>query len=269
MKEYTREELDEKELEDRVRQAPYLIEDGLRFVDHQRKTERGPLDVLLVDRDNTLVVAELKTQEDDGMLMQGLDYYDYISSNIEGVSRVYKEFKINPKQNPRLMLIAPSFTQLLINRCKWISEDIQISLYTYQKVVFKDDREDTIIYVPIDIPRKPELLIEVPSIEELIARIGNKSNEELGRLFLREIQEWDKRSVSLDRKSWGISIKYKGNVMAYWEPRKTGYQRISTYNEEGDWKGYSLKDKDDYERLIDLVKSYYKKLGGEIKEKQE
>jgi len=36
MRSYERVEITEKELEDAVRQAPTLIEEGLRFVDHQR-----------------------------------------------------------------------------------------------------------------------------------------------------------------------------------------------------------------------------------------
>ncbi|KKM01404.1 hypothetical protein LCGC14_1794790, partial [marine sediment metagenome] len=42
-----------------------MIEDGLKYIDHQRNTDRGPLDVLFVDSGNALVVAELKINEDD------------------------------------------------------------------------------------------------------------------------------------------------------------------------------------------------------------
>ena len=64
-------QVSEKQLEDLVRQAPDLIEEGLRFIDHQRRTTRGPLDVLLADSANALVVAELKIVEDDHIPMQG------------------------------------------------------------------------------------------------------------------------------------------------------------------------------------------------------
>ena len=69
----------EKLLEEMIRKVPELIEEGLKYIDHQKRTERGRLDVLLVDSGNALVVAELKTIEDDEMLVQGLDYYDYIT----------------------------------------------------------------------------------------------------------------------------------------------------------------------------------------------
>jgi RecB family endonuclease NucS len=93
-----------------IRQAPGLIEGGLTYVDHQRLTDRGPLDVLLVDSGNALVVAELKVVEDDSMLVQGIDYYDFVTRNIEGMCRIYKQFKPDPAQPVRLFLIAPSFS---------------------------------------------------------------------------------------------------------------------------------------------------------------
>ena len=38
MFEYESADIDERKLEDMVRQAPHLIEDGLKFVDRQRRT---------------------------------------------------------------------------------------------------------------------------------------------------------------------------------------------------------------------------------------
>jgi len=120
----------EKQLEEMVRQAPELIEEGLRFVDHQVKADRGPLDVLLVDSGNALVIAELKVTEDDGMLVQGIDYFDYVTRNIEAFARGYREKEIEPTQEPRLFLVAPSFSSLLLDRCKWV--DIALSLFSFQ-----------------------------------------------------------------------------------------------------------------------------------------
>jgi hypothetical protein len=110
VKKYKFIEVSEKQLEDLIRQGADLIEEGLRYIDHQRVTERGSLDVLMVDSGSALVVAELKVAEDDTMLVQGIDYYDYVSRNIEGISRVYKDFHIDPSQTIQLFLIALSFS---------------------------------------------------------------------------------------------------------------------------------------------------------------
>ncbi len=73
MEKYTNVEVSETQLEDLVRRLPELIEADLAFVDHQAFTDRGPLDVLMVDSGRALVVADLKVVEDDTMLVQGID----------------------------------------------------------------------------------------------------------------------------------------------------------------------------------------------------
>ncbi len=140
MPQYKSIDVSERQLEDLIRQEANSIEEGVRYIDHQRNTERGPLDVLMVDSGNALIVAELKIDEDDTMLVQGIDYYDCISKNIEGTSRAYKDFNMDPNQPVRLFLIAPSFSVSLLNRCKWI--DIPISLFTYKCIIVEDSKKN-------------------------------------------------------------------------------------------------------------------------------
>ncbi|MDP3000246.1 MAG: endonuclease NucS [Bryobacterales bacterium] len=125
---YTKVDVSEQQLEHLVRHNAALIEEGLVYVDHQKPTAGGRLDVLMVDSGKSLVVAELKVTQDDGMLLQGLDYYDYVSTHVESYARLYKTPCIDPTQQVRLFLVAPTFSQTLVNRCKWL--DLPISLFT-------------------------------------------------------------------------------------------------------------------------------------------
>ena len=163
-------------MEELVRKYPEYIEQGLKYVDHQKRTDRGPLDVLFVDSGKALVVAELKVVEDDSMLVQGIDYYDYITRNIEELARAYrtKSISIDPTQRPRLFLIAPSFSVSLLNRCKWI--DIPISLFTFQCIAFEDNPKEIIpIFKEVTIPSRPQP-IEVYTTERRLDYItGQKS----------------------------------------------------------------------------------------------
>jgi len=118
-----------------------MVEEGLVYVDHQRQTIGGRLDVLMVDSGKSLVVAELKIVENDGMLLQGLDYYDYVSTHVETYARLYRDHSIDPTKEVRLFLIAPSFSQTLINRSKWLN--VPISLFSFNCLKF--DGEDEII----------------------------------------------------------------------------------------------------------------------------
>ena len=71
------------------------------------------------------------------MLVQGLDYYDYVARNLEAYARVYREYEIDPQQVPRLFLIAPSFSTTLLNRIKWIN--IPISTFMVKCIALEDD----------------------------------------------------------------------------------------------------------------------------------
>src|SRR4030042_305059 len=101
MLEYEVKDLSEGELEHKIRSQPNLIENGLKLVSSQRKAGRGPLDLLLVDSGNALVVVELKVTIDDDMLAQALDYYDYVYSNLEKLALAYQVtgLRIDPYQD--------------------------------------------------------------------------------------------------------------------------------------------------------------------------
>jgi len=263
MFEYESTDIDERKLEDMVRQAPHLIEDGLKFVDRQRRTVRGPLDVLLVDSGNALVVAELKTNDDDAMLMQALDYFDYVSANLDGFGRVYKRFNIDVKQLPRLFLIAPSFSQTLLNRCKWINEDVRISLFLYKYIISKATKEDTLVFLPIKIPPMPKMEEEY-SISKLLSYIKDDSVKESAERFLKEVKSWNSNAVEIAPRKHKVVINISGSkitkkVAEVWPGRK--YWDVEVLNlKEGKWQGFRIPE-DDYSELISLLKSTFTEAG--------
>jgi len=261
MRNYKVIEVAEKQLEEMIRKAPHFIEEGLRYVDHQRKTPRGPLDVLFVDSGKSLVVAELKVIEDDGIIIQGIDYYDYISNNMEGFARAYKDSDIDPTQKLRLFLIAPSFSTSLLNRCKWI--DIPISLFTFQCIAFEDDPEEIIpIFKEITIPSRQQPP-EVYTIEQRLGYITDSIARERAEEILKEMKEWDKENILIEPIKYCISIKAHGSLFAYLEPRRKHFV-ISTYDtmESGStWQGYPVKTDEDLNKIKARLKEnleYYK-----------
>ena len=263
MFEYESTDIDERKLEDMVRQAPHLIEDGLKFVDRQRRTVRGPLDILLVDSGNALVVAELKTHEDDSMLMQALDYFDYVSANLDGFGRVYKQFNIDVTQLPRLFLIAPSFKQTLLNRCKWINEDVRISLFLYKYIISKATKEDTLVFLETEIPPRPKREEEY-SIPKLLGYIKDDSAKESVERFLKEVESWNPKEVEVAPRKNKVVINISGSKMVkkiaeVWPGRK--YWDVDVLNlEEEEWQSFRIPG-DDYNELISLLKSDFIKAG--------
>jgi len=256
MKKYEEVKVLEKQLEDLIRQGADLIEKGLRYVDHQRKTDRGPLDVLMVDSGGALVIAELKVVEEDAMLVQGVDYYDYIAKNIEGFARVYKEFNINPHQTARLFLIAPSFSLSLINRCKWI--DIPISLFSYKCITLDDSKEITPVFSDITVPSIPKPPV-VYSIDGNLQYITNPDMRRMAKELLAEIASWNKDLISIDPIKVDISLKVLGRVFCYLYPRRQFFV-IGTYDNEKKWTDFPIKEHEDLEAIQTLLKTNINRL---------
>lgn len=242
MRRYTYAEVSETQLEDLVRQAPELIEEGMRFVDHQVSTERGPLDILMVDSGGALVVAELKVVPDDGMLMQGLDYYDYVARNLDGFARAYSGKGINPCQEPRLLLIAPEFSPILLNRVKWLA--FRPELFAFQVLEFADDSASfTPVYKEVTAPKVPER-IETYSLDDIYNYITDPTIRALAKEMVSQVQVWDPDRVKVDPIQDAISIKRSGRVVAYLYPRRKFFH-IGFYDVEGKWVAAKMSSKED------------------------
>jgi len=252
-------DVSEAQLEDMVRQSPDLIEDGLAFVDHQAATERGPLDVLLVDSGNALAVAELKVVEDDSMLVQGIDYYDYLSRNLDRYARAYKKHKIDPTQEPRLILIAPSFSVNLLGRIKWLN--LPVSLYTYQCIRLDGASDIMPVYREVSPPGAPER-IEAYSLEDRFTYITDPAVQKLARALVTEMQGWDPKNLHADPIKYSVSIKVGGRLLAYLEPRRK-YFHISMYDEDRDWASWEISTAKDVDKVRRIIRMNYDKLKGE------
>jgi hypothetical protein len=252
MKTYSKTNVSEAVLEDLIRTHAGMIGDeGLVYVDHQRRTVGGRWDVLMVDSGQSLVVAELKIVEDDGMLFQGLDYYDFVSSHVETYARLYKDKAIDPTKEVRLFLIAPSFSQVLTNRCKWL--DVPTSLFTFNCLKFDDSDEIIPIFSEHNIPTPPPIVEPIIGIDEHLAYITDSIAREKASSLLEEIKSWRQGSISIDSIKYDISIKVNGRVFAYLNPRRKFFL-ISTYNDEDEWTAFQIKNDEDLLNAKTLTK---------------
>lgn len=250
MKKYKKVDVSETQLEDLVRRHAGMVEEGLIYVDHQKPAAGGRLDVFMVDSGKSLVVSELKVVQDDGMLMQGVDYYDYVSNHVEAFARLYKDHGIDPTQQVRLFLIAPSFSQTLINRCKWL--DLPISLFTFHCMKFDEEDDLVPIFAEQAIPTQPEV-VEIAHLEDHLGYITDTKVRDKASALLDEIKNWKPGSISLDPIKYAISIKVHGRVFAYFYPRRQHYL-LATYNDQEEWTEYSIKEDDDLDKVKPIMR---------------
>jgi len=252
MRKYKSVELIDSQLEDLVRTGSEVIEEGLKYVDHQKINGKDRIDVLFVDSGNSMVAAELDIVEDDNMLLQGLDYYNYVATNIEALARIYKNDRIDPTNAIRLMLIAPGFSQTLTNRCRWI--DANISLYTYKCIKFDGSDEVIPIITETSIPTPPEPPRKIYNFEDRLGYITNQEIRGILSSLLSDLPNWGKDTILIEPIRYAISVKMGGKVFMHLSLRRDNFL-VETHSAEGKWTSYPVNSREDLEMLMALMKS--------------
>lgn len=256
MRKYRPTDVSEARLEDLVRQGPELIEDGLRYVDHQRAAGEGRLDVLLVDSGGALVVAELKVVEDDNMLVQALDYYDYVSAHRDAFARAYPAGKIDPMQAARLLLIAPGFSVALVNRVKWFK--LPVSLFSFRCVRLEGDQSDEVLPVYIEI-KPPPVVESVPTRnrEDILGYITNSAVLAKATTLLDALSALGPE-ISVDPVQGAVSVKRHGRVFAYLWPRRKWFV-FGLRAPDGEWHNVDVESNTDVEPIRDTLEAAFKR----------
>ena len=136
---------------------PDVIDEGLEILTQQQRTNTGPLDILGVDAEGTLVVIELKNEAGEGHIDQGLRYYDWCRQNLPWIAEAYGKAKINIKSVPRLFLIAPAYTETVRQIAKYVAVGVDLRLFEYHAVE-NDKGERGVICNEIDLDRHLSLL---------------------------------------------------------------------------------------------------------------
>jgi len=77
--------MQEAQIEDFLEKHPDLIEEGLKVLDRQRRTEFGIIDLLCKDKDEKIVIIEIKIDPDYAAVAQVAKYK--VSLEKEGISR--------------------------------------------------------------------------------------------------------------------------------------------------------------------------------------
>jgi len=121
----------ERDLEDIVKKYPDQVEDGLTYLEHQVHLGRGFLDVLFVDSKGALVVAELKVSDDEGILTQALKYYDSVERDKDRLAHHFTQRKIDEDQEPRILLVAPSFSEEIRKAARHVKPKITLLEFEY------------------------------------------------------------------------------------------------------------------------------------------
>jgi hypothetical protein len=91
------------------------LEDGLRVVDANLPLEiGGTLDLVALDRCNQIVIIDVELEASDHLLLRGICHLDWFVRNVPITRRMYPGYGIDFATEPRLFLLAPSFSPVML-----------------------------------------------------------------------------------------------------------------------------------------------------------
>jgi len=93
--------------------------------------DRTTLDILCHDGNGQLVVMQLSVNEDDIMLLHGIQSLDYVDRFKSFLKATYNKHKIDDEEKPRLILVAPSFSEALRHVVESM-KGIRVDLYEWE-----------------------------------------------------------------------------------------------------------------------------------------
>jgi hypothetical protein len=129
-----------KELEEMLTNEVGQIEDGLAIIANRVPiNDKATLDILCRDENGQLVVLQLSVSEDDVMFLHGIQSLDYVDKFKSFLKATYKEQKINDKEKPRLILIAPSFSDAIRSAAEGM-KGLRIDLYEWEYLKLGDQK---------------------------------------------------------------------------------------------------------------------------------
>ena len=243
----------ESELEDLLASDPTVIEPGMHFLARQWHTRRGPLDMLLIDQDGRVVVAELKLDSSDDMLFQGLDYLAWVHENIHAIQKAFKEHNVSADLPPRLILIAASFSDILKARTRYLKDEMQPTLLCYRAIIHNG--ENLIVTNELDTGESPP---ETPPVREEEHR-DYLDGDELKNMWDKTVQFVKALApgdvVTYSTASY-LGFRYRGQVIAVLRSRKAHFF-LSHYNKDGEWIRTRLQNQVDLQLMGQAVGSDY------------
>lgn len=190
------------------------------------------------------------------MLIQALDYLIDVSENIIEYANKYNQFDIDTTKPVRMILVAPEFSDVLINRCKHQDYDIKLIEFVAQEVEIGDEKHKTINFEEVYIPSKSVSLEPLPTIEGHINYIANPKVREVYRELIENIKSIDDKIVCYPVK-YTTNFRISGRVFCAIGKRRDAFHLW--INVEGEWnKIKDINEDSDMDEIFAKIKESYK-----------
>lgn len=101
--------------------------------------DKATLDILCHDDNGQLVIVQISVEEDDTMFLHGIQSIDYVDKFKSFLKATYNKHKIDDKAKPRLILIAPHFSDALRLAVEGM-KSIRVDLYEWEYLKLGDHK---------------------------------------------------------------------------------------------------------------------------------
>lgn len=101
--------------------------------------DKATLDILCHDDNGQLVIVQLSVNEDDMMLLHGIQSLDYVDKFKTFLKATYNKHKIDDKEKPRLILVAPSFSDAVRHAVESM-KGIRVDMYEWEYLKLGDHK---------------------------------------------------------------------------------------------------------------------------------
>jgi len=260
-----------KFLKDEVNSEPELhqlmmddieaLEEGIKILKHEFQCgERGVVDFLYVDSGNRLGIIEVKKETDEDIIFQGLRYYDWILKNRFAVANMFPNEKINPKEEPRLTLVAKSFSDDIRSLTNHFIPNVEL----FEYAVLKKENVRGLYFHSVSPPKLEEIPKEPTKRQDLIDYITDERLRKLFKEKLKEVKDLHPEIKENVTKGY-IGFMYKGRIVAFLTPFRKVFD-ISTVNLDDNNHVINypnitiIKGNEDYSGQIKIMKEAIRKL---------
>lgn len=251
----------ETELESLIIKNIDVVEEGLNLISHQFITGAGIIDILCSDADDRLTVIELKVKESERVLSQGLKYFDWVNENVLAIKQMFPKAKgVDANKIPRLILIAPKFSEDLTKVVKYFEPQIDLIEWDYLKT---PSGESGLYFRSMEI-EEPERIVEPPTIQDHINYIINEDVRVLLKNTIERIRSMGD-GIEVTPTKYRLGLKYRGRNFTLLR-RRRNFFRVETKSESGEWeRANDIKTEEDLKlELFNRIEEAYVRIGGKL-----
>ena len=131
-----------------LREFQGVLEQGLRVIDVFLPCHPyGEIDLLALDQSNQITIIDFDTALNDALVLRGLAHCEWLAHNIPNVRRMHSGQTLNLSDPPRLFLLAPRFSPLIVSAARQLIHS-QINWVRYQ--LFDAGGATGIFFEPIE-----------------------------------------------------------------------------------------------------------------------